>query len=804
MRTAAFAWLLLLGVNPPASTAETARSAIFLFGPAGAESARQTVKAAAAVSRHWLNQPGSSAELRCTGNVDALPLDSKTPTKALEPAFLNAARQARDTDPAAFLNSLDRAAQALAGRPGERLLVTVVEEPPLSTDAEGQLKQILDFCKLNAIRVVVLDPGQVVAKNVTGSLKALAEGSGGVLIRDAKALDSTVLIASSGSHTAETSYVEAPADQQALVASLPNLSADLPVYTRFMRISSRTTASFGVSVQAAGAGQGGINTVDGLNLDTTTGPMRGLMFVESPLSALHFDIDDNAGAYSARARVTQIVRNASGKIVWRASKPVSLHGPLKKLDERRAGNLYYLREVVLPAGQYTLEATVEDLIAGKTGGVREPLRTGMGTPGFTVSDALLVRPFNGSGDRFEADQILNYDGNAIAPLLDPSYRANEPFTLQIYVVLYPDIYGAQPEMSLEILRNGHVVGRSALPFTDKLRNEAVEGGSMSMVGEQKHEFPYLATLRGVQLGPGDYEARITVRQGRSALTRLATFHVAGAERTAVLASAGPTAAAVSPAANDDADAEVTLPEVDPVHLSTGAAALPAPEQQKLWEEATSSALSYASRLPNFRCHRETKRLTAPVRNSERFHDADSIVEELTYESPKETYRTVQVNGMKSSMGRDALKGVSSRGEFGSMLKSIFRPEAAARYKWAGRAMTGGVLCEVFDVDVDPARSNFVLTFNLRQEIAGFHGRVFVDEESGLVRRIVLEGGGLPKDFGLQSPTFSLEYGMVRISGDDYLLPLRSVLQVRQGKQVVRNETQFRDYRKFEASSQIKF
>jgi hypothetical protein len=119
-------------------------------------------------------------------------------------------------------------------------------------------------------------------------------------------------------------------------------------------------------------------------------------------------------------------------------------------------------------------------------------------------------------------------------------------------------------------------------------------------------------------------------------------------------------------------------------------------------------------------------------------------------------------------------------------------------------MTGGVLCEVFDVDVDPARSNFVLTFNLRQEIAGFHGRVFVYEESGLVRRIVLEGGGLPKDFGLQSPTFSLEYGMVRISGDDYLLPLRSVLQVRQGKQVVRNETQFRDYRKFEASSQIKF
>jgi len=195
---------------------------------------------------------------------------------------------------------------------------------------------------------------------------------------------------------------------------------------------------------------------------------------------------------------------------------VTMRGPLKKLDARRAGNIYYLREVVLPAGQYTLEATVEDLIAGKTGGVREPLRTGMGVPGFTVSDALVVRPFNAAADRLEADQILAYDGNAISPVLDPVFQANQPFTLQIYLIVYPDIYGAQPEMSLELLRHGRVVGRSALPFTDKIRNESVEGGSMGMVGEQKHEFPYLATLRGVQLGPGEYEARVTVRQGRNA------------------------------------------------------------------------------------------------------------------------------------------------------------------------------------------------------------------------------------------------------------------------------------------------
>lgn len=808
MRTTAVAWLLCAplaassGQTAPAASPAPPRSAIFLFGPAGAESTRQAARTAASVARHWLSQPASSAELARTGSVDTLPLDATAPAKVMEPDFLNAARAARDTDPDAFLNSLDRAAQSLASRPGLRLLVTIVEQPPLSTDAGSQLRQTIEFCGSNAIRVVVLDPAEVPSNNGGGSLKALAERTGGALIRDPKALDATILIASAGSKTAESPYAAPAAAEPVMAANLPALATDLPVHTRFMRISPRGSQSFGVQ-RSVGAGQGGITTVDGgPNIEDTTGPMRGLFLVESPVNVLHFDIDDNAGTYTARARLTQIARNAAGKIVWQQSKPVTLHGPLRKLEGRRAGNIYYMREVVLPAGQYMLEATVEDLIAGQRGGVREPLRTGMGTPAFTVSDALVVRPFNGAGDKFEADQVLQYDGNAISPLLDPVFHANQPFTLQIYLVVYPDIYGAQPEMSLELLRNGHVVGRSSLPFTDKLRQTAVESSGMSsIVGEQKHEFPYLATLRGVELSPGDYEARVTVRQGRNALTRPVSFRVLGDERTAVLASARPTAAARSAA---DEDAEVTLPEVDPVHLTAGAGALAATEQQKLWDEAANNALSYSARLPNFRCNRETHRLTAPVKSAERFSQTDTFIEELTYESPKETYRTLEVNGQKSSVQREALKGVSSRGEFGAMLKSIFRPEVAAQYHWAGRAMAGGLLCEVFDVEVPAQRSNFVLTFNLRQEIAGFHGRVFIDQESGLVRRLVLNGGGLPKDFGLQSPTFSLEYGMVRIAAQDYLLPLRSVLQVRQAKQVVRNETQFRDYRKFEASSQIKF
>lgn len=787
--------------NAPAAAPDqtSGRSIIFLFGPAGAEQARAAARAVAATFRRWLSQPGSAAELRSAGNLDGVQLD-RVAAKAAEPLFLEAAKQARDSAPEAFLSALDSAAQALARRPGLRLLVAFAEAPPLSTEGESFLTQITRFCQSNAVRVVLVDP---TSKAMRPVLQTLGAGTGGALIHDPKALDSAVLIASAGSKRGESSHVPPAQPQLLAAAALPGMPSDLPVYIRFVRISPRGIESFGIQ-RSVGAGPGGITTTEGgPNLEGSLGPMRGLLLVQSPLSALHFDTDPNAGAYSARARVTQIARNASGKIVWQASKPVTLRGPLQKLDARRTGNLYYMREVVLPSGPYTLEATVEDLIAGKSGGVREPLRTAMATPGFTVSDALIVRPFNGASDRFEADQVLNYDGNAVAPLLDAVYPDREPFDLRIYLFIYPDIYGEQPELSMEILRNGHVVGRSSLPFTDRIRRDATENSGMSSIlGEQKHEFPYLATLRGVRLGPGEYEARMTVRQGRNTLTRSVNFRITGTDRSNLIAAVSPSAAIAAP--HTDEDAEIILPEVDPVSMNTGASSMPATDQQRLWQDSGAGALSYTSRLLDFRCNRETRRLTSSVKTPDKFREADSYIEELTYENTKETYRTIDVNGQKSALGRDELKGISSRGEFGSMLKSVFRPEAAAQFKWAGRAMAGDVLCAIFDVDVPATKSNFVLTFNLRQEIAGFHGRVFVDEETNLVRRIVLQGTGLPKDFALQSPTFSLEYGMVRVGENDYLLPLRSVLQVRQGKQIVRNETRFRDYRKFEASSQIKF
>ncbi len=175
-----------------------------------------------------------------------------------------------------------------------------------------------------------------------------------------------------------------------------------------------------------------------------------------------------------------------------------------------------------------------------------------------------------------------------------------------------------------------------------------------------------------------------------------------------------------------------------------------------------------------------------------------------YEDGKERYRTIEVNGIKADDSTKTHEGIHSRNEFGSMLRGLFDPDVAAVYKWSGRSMAMGVLCQVFDVEVAKAKSNFVLHWGGKREPVGYTGRVFIEEETGMVRRLTIQGIGLPKDFGLQSPAFSLDYGIVKIGRKT--ICCRSARRCNCGMQSRLCETKrvFRGYRKFDAESEIKF
>jgi hypothetical protein len=155
-----------------------------------------------------------------------------------------------------------------------------------------------------------------------------------------------------------------------------------------------------------------------------TRPLQGMVTVESPLNALKFDIDDNTNTYQAHARITAMVRNAKGAPSGPAGeRSMSMGRPANWTSGAKAACSSCARLSLPGQGPFTLEAKVEDLLAGTTGVIQTPLRTSKNAPGLVATDALVVRPFKGSADKFEADQVLSYEGEALSPVLDPVFRA---------------------------------------------------------------------------------------------------------------------------------------------------------------------------------------------------------------------------------------------------------------------------------------------------------------------------------------------------------------------------------------------
>jgi hypothetical protein len=799
----------------------------FVFGPSSPEAARQSAHAAAAAARHWAQTDGGVVELRRPGTTDVQQIDAAMDARQMEQVFADAVHAAREADPASFLITLDAAAQATALRPGTRVVVAVLNSPSFSTDGEHTLENLARICHSHGVRVLVLDVADDSKRVPALALHALVEKTGGAWVRQAKDLEPQVAM---GTPPKENTAPAVPAAPAAPADPAPkpaeetpstgfNIPFAIPVHVRLMRVSASPSKSESTGGQETGFGEP-FTLVSALDFSVVSEgasmedaswpndphePLQGLVTVESPLTAFRFDKDDTAGAYQGHARITAIVRDAKGEPIWTGQKDVNLHGPLSKLAARREGSIFFMRAVTLIGqGPFTMEVKVEDLVGQTTGTITTPVRIGRNAPGLAATDAVVVRPFRSSADAFEADQVLSYEGDALSPVLDPVYRADQPVDMQIYLRLYPDIQGTPLDMSLEVLNEGKVVGRMALPFKGMLSGSAREGASSGATGAsgtmaaQAKEFPYLVNMKGAKLTAGDYQGVISIHQGKDVIKRVVAFKVVG-NGSGPAAATGPQTSA----APDEAET-IVLPDIDPGTVDSTGRKMRDIDQKALWEAAAKNAMGYLAQLPNFLCIQETHRFTAPAKTPDLLTEADSYLDQLVFEDGKERYQRLETNGEKVDAAPTEQKGVSSRNEFGSLLRGLFDPDVAATYHWAGRSMTLGVLCQVFEFEVSRAKSNFVLHSGSNVAAAAYTGRVFIDENTGMVRRLTIEGGGLPKDFQLQSPALSLDYGMVKIGEKDYLLPLRSVLQLRQAKTFIRNESVFRGYRKWQAESQIKF
>lgn len=260
------------------------------------------------------------------------------------------------------------------------------------------------------------------------------------------------------------------------------------------------------------------------------------------------------------------------------------------------------------------------------------------------------------------------------------------------------------------------------------------------------------------------------------------------------------------------EASASLPAAPPPAPKLVAAPPPPPspeERKKALDAATDHALNYLKRLPDFICTQVTRRFADPT-GKESWIPQDVILERLSYFEQREDYKVVLVNNRPVDITHEQLGGATSSGEFGSILKEIFDLKTQTEFDWARWATLRGRRAYVFHFRVPQPRSTYRITASNgagspESAIAGYRGLVYVDKESLKVMQITLEAEDLPPAFPVRQVNLKLVYDYTRIGDTDYVLPLKAELRSRDDRRYqIKNDVEFRLYRKFGADTSIKF
>ena len=263
-----------------------------------------------------------------------------------------------------------------------------------------------------------------------------------------------------------------------------------------------------------------------------------------------------------------------------------------------------------------------------------------------------------------------------------------------------------------------------------------------------------------------------------------------------------------------APSDVTTGGPATIRLGTKAAEIPPPDsvrQQNILDQVKDYALSYTKNLPNFICVEVIRQYVDPT-NADHFRSTGHILAKVSYNQGQESYKVYSVNGRleDTSMQRaGAGGGAISTGEFGSMMREIFEEKSGATFGWDHWATLRGRRTAVFSYAIGSGRSGYSISYSSgpgdeQRIFTAYKGKIYTDENTGEIARITFEAVDIPQSFPVRAASEILDYDLVDINGQQYVVPLKARLFMTAGRERSKNELEFRDYRKFGTESVIKY
>ncbi len=317
---------------------------------------------------------------------------------------------------------------------------------------------------------------------------------------------------------------------------------------------------------------------------------------------------------------------------------------------------------------------------------------------------------------------------------------------------------------------------------------------------------YLSTMGKVKpsdFGPGDHVTVEATRDAKDQYTaRVITLNKKGsAEDKAEARKAPAQAQATTQAPTPPAAAAVPAdaPALQTVHPR-------AHIDDDIITKARDVAFSYSKTLPNYTVKQVTNRYsTIPdTHKAYAWQALDVVTTDLIYEDGKDHYANTLVNGKPTEYVERT--GSWSEGEFANMLLAVFSPDTHTDFTDQKDVTFRDRPAWRYEYSVAKENSSWTLHADGKDEKPAYVGSVWIDKATYRVLRLEMAARGLDKDFSLDTAESSVDYGFVQIAGQETLLPADAdgLSCTRGSTDCTRDRTQYTNYRKFDASSNIKF
>src|SRR5262249_12546430 len=151
---------------------------------------------------------------------------------------------------------------------------------------------------------------------------------------------------------------------------------------------------------------------------------------------------------------------------------------------------------------------------------------------------------------------------------------------------------------------------------------------------------------------------------------------------------------------------------------------------------------------------------------------------------REHYQPLTARSRRSSEA-DVPPSLISTGEFGSLLKEIFAPEAHATFGWLRTDNIRGRPVQVLNYAVDADHSKYRVSYYSATKrvplFSAYHGLLFVDGNSGAVLRVTHDTAPLPSNMPMRRIGLVIDYDYAPIGGGLYLVPVSASIEVRHRK-----------------------